>query len=261
MEITFLGTGAGNGVPEFYCNCNVCREAQLIPKWRRTRSAITISENQTFLIDAPPELSSQLLRENICQVDYLLLTHAHHDHSAGLGDLEIYSKYYMKTPLPAVMSHETMKQLEKSFPTLHSFLDINTIEPGHTLKISNISLTAIAATHFEGTLGYIIGNCLGNRIAYLPDTGPLSEISRKKLQKIEKLILDATFYGENWFPSEHHTLNEALSTAREVEAGELYLTHLSMHYSLPVTSKEIEAKIKAYGDNVFLAYDGMRIHI
>ena len=30
-ELVFLGTGAGNGVPVFYCGCEVCLEAELDP--------------------------------------------------------------------------------------------------------------------------------------------------------------------------------------------------------------------------------------
>jgi phosphoribosyl 1,2-cyclic phosphate phosphodiesterase len=63
MEIIFLGTGVGNGVPAFYCGCKVCREAKANPKCRRTRSAMVVRAEGNLLFDAPPELSSQLLRE------------------------------------------------------------------------------------------------------------------------------------------------------------------------------------------------------
>ena len=263
MEIVFLGTGAGNGVPEFYCNCDVCLEARKNSKWRRTRSSILISdlnsENPTVLIDAPPELSSQLLRENINQIDYLFLTHAHHDHTAGLGDIEIYSNYHRKSALPAVMSYETLTHLEKSYPAIERFLQISIVEPGQSLKVSDLTFMPLEASHVDGTLGYIIENSLGKRAAYIPDTGPLNDVSKKRLANIDKLILDTTFWGKNWFPSEHHNFEETVSTAREVNAGELYLTHLSMHYSTPVTNEKIENKIRATGEDIFLTYDGMRI--
>lgn len=100
----FLGTGAGSGVPAFYCGCKVCIEAFGEPRYRRTRCAIAALGKKSFLFDAPPELASQLLREHIRAIDYVILTHAHPDHCAGLGDLEIYTRFHRRDVLPAVKS-------------------------------------------------------------------------------------------------------------------------------------------------------------
>ncbi len=260
MELVFLGTGAGNGVPEFYCNCDVCREARETPRYRRTRCAIALCGEGNLLFDAPPELSSQLIRERISHIDCLFLTHAHHDHCAGLGDLELYARFHLKDRLSSIMSAETLEEIERRFGAVRDWLKVDLLQPGETLQRFGVCITAVAAAHAPGTLGYIFG-AGGGRTAYLPDTGPLCEETKELLNGIENLILDATFWGENWFPTEHLAFEQTIETARELKVGALYLTHLSMHYGKPVTSRRIESAIECHGGAVRLACDGMRIFL
>jgi phosphoribosyl 1,2-cyclic phosphate phosphodiesterase len=260
MELVFLGTGAGNGVPEFYCNCRVCKEAWENPRCRRTRSAIALCGEANLLFDAPPELSSQLLREQLSHIDCFFLTHAHHDHCAALGDLEIYTRFHRKDRLPAVMSPETLAELESRHGSVKEWMDVIPLQPGEMLQRAGVSITAVEVAHTQGTLGYLMST-RANRTAYLPDTGPLPNRTRGLLSGIDNLILDATFWGENWYPDEHLAFEQTVQTARELGVGVLYLTHLSMHYGVPVTSREIESAIEPYGGTVRLAYDGMRISL
>lgn len=256
----FLGTGAGSGVPAFYCGCKVCIEAFAEPRYRRTRCAVAALGNKNFLFDAPPELASQLLREHIREIDYFILTHAHPDHCAGLGDLEIYTRFYRRRVLPAVMSRETLMQLEGSFETVNDWLDTVLLEPGQAMDLFDLKLTALEVSHTPGTLGYLLEHN-GSRFAYIPDTGPLPHETRTRLAGIERLILDTTFWGENLYPDLHLSFEETVATAQALEVKELYLTHLSMHYTLPVTNGEIERAIEQYKGRVNLAYDGLRLFL
>src|SRR4030042_5618014 len=107
MELIFLGTGAGCGVPSFYCGCKACQEALTDSRYRRTRCSIALSSQDNILIDAPPELRVQLSREGITDIGYLALTHWHYDHFGGLGDLEFYVRLHRTRALPAIMTKET----------------------------------------------------------------------------------------------------------------------------------------------------------
>lgn len=260
MELVFLGTGAGNGVPEFYCNCRVCKEAWEDPRYRRTRCAVALCGEGNLLFDAPPELSSQLLREQLSRIDCFFLTHAHHDHCAALGDLELYAHFHRKERLPSVMSSETLEELQSRHGSVEEWMDVVPIQPGETVHRFGVSITAVEVAHSRGTLGYLI-DTRAERTAYLPDTGPLPHRMRDLLTGIENLILDATFWEENWYPGKHLAFEQTIQTARELNVGVLYLTHLSMHYGKPVTSQEIESAIEPYGGKVRLAYDGLRISL
>ena len=100
-KLIFLGTGAGCGVPSFFCDCKACQEAQSEPRYRRTRCSVAIQGEMTTLIDTPAELRMQLIREGIDQIDQLLMTHWHYDHSSGLGDLEFYVRLKRGEAIPA----------------------------------------------------------------------------------------------------------------------------------------------------------------
>lgn len=260
MQLIFLGTGAGVGVPAFFCNCTTCIEAKENPRCRRTRCAMLLSGKENLLIDAPPELSAQLLRENINRIDCLLITHAHPDHCAGLGDLEIYSRFFRKSRLPAIMSRETLVKLQSIYGDVQEWMAVELLEHGARMSRSAVSLTAFDVSHSPGTFGYMF-SYKDSRIAYAPDTGPIPARSKKMLFNVDHLILDATFWDENWYPQDHLSFEEAIEVAHELNACTLYLTHLSMHYSKPVTSAEIQAHLESYLGRVRLAFDGMRVPI
>ncbi len=259
LELVFLGTGAGNGVPVFYCGCDVCREAERDPRCRRTRSALAVLGSEIALIDAPPELMGQLAREGIRRVDHLFLTHAHADHTAGLADLAIYARFHLKRSIPAVMSGETRDRLETALEHgTAEWLDVTVVEPGETFERAGLRCTALAASHAAGTLGFLMERA-GYRFAYVPDTGPLPPESLALLRGVDCLVLDATFHGENLYPDHHLTVDQAVEIGRSLEVGRLYLTHLSMHYTRPVTTGALEAWVARSGGAVQLAWDGLRL--
>jgi phosphoribosyl 1,2-cyclic phosphate phosphodiesterase len=260
MDFVFLGTGAGCGVPAFYCGCKACQEALNNSHFRRTRCAIVLTGEENLLIDAPPELSTQLSREDVKKIDYFALTHSHYDHIGGLGDLEFYVRLHRNKALPAVMSHETWMQLQTIFGSVAECLDVKLIEPSQVATFGEVHITALEAAHSSGTLGFLIEHN-GTCIAYMPDTGSLPAKTWERLHGIDYLILDATFWGRNWYPGQHLSFDEAIAIGRELEVQSLYLTHLSMHYDTPVTNQELEEALKPYQKQVHLAYDGLRFAV
>ncbi len=253
-----MGTSAGGGVPSFYCGCKACQEALKDSRYRRTRCAIALSSQDNILIDAPPELRVQLSREGIADIGYLALTHWHYDHFGGLGDLEFYVRLHRTRALPALMTQETWAQLKTSFGFMIDCLDVALVEPGQAMEVGEVRLTALAVTHTPGTLGFLIEHD-GKGVAYLPDTGPLPADTRERLHGIGCLVLDATFWGRNWYPGQHLSFSEAIAIGQELEVQQLYLTHLAMHYDTPVTNRELASAIEPYGQGVRLAYDGLRL--
>jgi len=258
MELVFLGTSAGCGVPSFYCECKACQEALTDSRYRRTRCVVALISQDNILIDAPPELGMQLSREGIADLSYFALTHWHYDHFGGLGDLELYVRLHRTQALPAVMTQETWAQLRASFGFMTDCLGVILVEPGQVVEVGEVQLTALAVAHTPGTLGFLIEHN-GEDVAYLPDTGPLPADTKERLHGIERLILDATFWGRNWYPEQHLSFSEAIAIGQELEVKQLYLTHLAMHYDTPVTNQELERTIETYGQQVHLAYDGLRL--
>ncbi len=85
-KLTFLGTGTSQGIPVIGCHCPVCSSSD--QKDKRLRSSALIEhQGLKILIDAGPDFRQQLLREGVDNLDAILITHEHKDHTGGLDDV------------------------------------------------------------------------------------------------------------------------------------------------------------------------------
>lgn len=81
MKLTYLGTGAAEGIPAMFCNCRLCRKAKTLGgKNIRSRSQALI--NNDLLIDFGPDVFWHVCRYglDLANIQSLLITHAHEDH-------------------------------------------------------------------------------------------------------------------------------------------------------------------------------------
>ena len=260
MRLLFLGTGAGCGVPSFYCDCLSCREARDNREWRRSRCSIALLGDEITLVDAPPELRTQLIRENILHIDRLILTHWHYDHFGGLGDLEFFVRMKRETALPAAMSSPTLRKFQHGFDFMGDCLLAHEVEHGSSWEFDNMTCLFLEAQHCEGSLGLLFQH-QGRRTAYFPDSGPLPERTFQILKGLDTLIFDATFWGENWMEKQHQSVESAISTGRELGAEHIILTHLSMHYDQPVSMEELNQYLERWDGRVSFAFDGLTISL
>ncbi len=258
--LTFLGTGAAGGVPSFFCTCAACREALQDDQLRRTRSSVLITGTKNTLIDASPDLRHQLLAACVRNLDAFVLTHAHYDHSGGLGDIEFHARIDGLAPIPSYMSEESAAWLGKAFGFMSDCLAVHVVAPGEEFMIDDVIYTPLEVSHSPGTFGVLMNT--GHSVtAYIPDTGPLPTATLKTIKGVDTFILGASFWGTNRLPEDHLSVEEALATAREVDAEKFYLTHLSMHYDSPVTHRELESFVSASGSSFRVALDGLSISI
>jgi phosphoribosyl 1,2-cyclic phosphate phosphodiesterase len=258
LPLTFkiLGSGAGPGTPSFFCDCIGCREARENPACARTRSgAILATRQSNILIDTPPDLRAQLVRERISSVDAVFLTHWHYDHFGGLGELEYYVKLERKEPLTLYLPPSAEAQFRTAFPDLQEIFRVVTWTFNQKYCFEDVSITPLAANHGVETAGFLIEST-GKRLAYFPDTAGLPPQTARLVEAVDWLICDATFCGENWFPAVHMSVEQAIDLGRQVQARHTVLTHLSIHYSRPMTCRELEEVVSRY-PGVLVAYDSL----
>jgi phosphoribosyl 1,2-cyclic phosphate phosphodiesterase len=258
--LTFLGTGAAGGVPSFFCSCAACLEAAQDARLERTRCSILISGRKNVLVDAPPDLRRQLLAAGTRRIDSFILTHAHYDHSGGLGDIEFHARIDGLDPIPSYMSRESALWLQGAFGFMADCLAVHVVEPGEEFIVDDMIYTALEVTHSPGTFG-LLAKTRHSRAAYIPDTGPLPPATLEAIRGVDTLILGASFWGRNRLPEDHLSVEEALSIARGIGPKAFYLTHLSMHYDSPVTNHELESYLAPFGESFRVARDGLSIPI
>ncbi|CAN5261864.1 MBL fold metallo-hydrolase [soil metagenome] len=254
MKLTFLGTGTSFGVPQLGCGCAVCRSSD--PRDRRTRvgAAVETDDGKVILIDTPPELRLQLLGAGIDDVDAVLYTHDHADHTHGIDDLRAITARD-GTHLPTYGSAQTLGALARKFAYIFddeikaspgSFKPkgrIVPMEPWSTVSIAGEEVTAIPIPHGNITVfAYRIG-----ALAYVTDAKSVPAEAVERLRGARVLVINALF--ERPHPA-HLSIPESIEVARQVGAERTYLTHLTHDYF----HADLEARLP---DRITPAYDGL----
>ena len=266
VSLTFLGTGTSRGIPMLGCTCEACTSKDT--RDNRTRSAAVVRcGNTTFLIDCGPDIRFQLLRENICNVDAVLLTHFHGDHLHGIDDLQMLT-YISKKELPFWASARALQEVQTNFPYL--FMDkckFKTLPNGemqrnwhvpqldfHTWNddfaaetIEGVSVQPVPLWHGSlMAIGYRIGN-----LAYLTDCSDIPEESFDFLHDLDVLVIDG-LRPDKPHPT-HFCFQQAIEVIQRICPRVAYLTHLCHDVLHERNQKLLPA-------NVFLPFDGLTVH-
>lgn len=250
--LTFLGTGTSTGVPMLGCDCATCRSPD--PRNQRTRCAVLISApGGRILIDTPPELRLQLLRENVPLVHAVLFTHYHADHLFGLDDVRVFPKK-LGGPLPIYCTAETEEKIRESFA--YAFapgsedLPLGFVPRLRPMRIGDGPFEVLGEQVSPVPLLHAAYHVLGFRIddvAYCTDVNRIPERSWPLLSGLRVLILDALRYKPH--PA-HFSLSEALAVIERLRPEIAYLTHISHELEHAAVSRELPR-------GVALAHDGL----
>ena len=249
---TFLGTGTSVGVPMVGCDCEVCRSTN--PRNQRFRCSVLIGTPQgTILIDTPPELRLQLLRENVKAVHAVLFTHYHADHLFGLDDVRPLCRY-LGGPMPIYCTGEVEDKIREAFSYVFDrdaeFLPAGFIPRLVIRSINEEPFTVLGERIVPIPLLHARFNVLGFRIgdvAYCTDVNRIPDRSWPLLQGLRVLVIDGL--RQRPHPG-HFSVGEALEVIARVKPEKAYLTH--MGHDL-----EHEATNRALPQGVELAYDGL----
>jgi phosphoribosyl 1,2-cyclic phosphate phosphodiesterase len=257
VKLTFLGTGTSYGVPQIGCHCAVCTSAD--PRDRRTRSGalVTTDGGARLLIDTPPELRLQLTSNGIDDVDAVLYTHEHADHTHGIDDLRAISQR-RGSSVAMYGPATTLQHLALRFPYIFdgSVPTPGTDKPegvfraltaGVAARIADADIMPVAVPHGPMlVLGYRIGG-----LAYVTDAKEIPEGSLALLRGARVLVLNALLRKSH--PT-HLSISEAVETARRVGAERTFLTHLTHGNSHAALSAELPPEVQP-------AYDGLTVEI
>lgn len=249
---TFLGTGTSQGIPVIGCTCDTCLSSD--PRDKRLRCSFFIKHlDKNILIDVGPDFRAQMLQNNLDHVDFVLFTHEHNDHTAGIDDLRPIN-FMTRKHMDVYGQKRVIEDLKVRFAYAFDANPypgaprINTHVIDQLMNIQGIDITPV---HFDHGLLPIIGYRIGN-LAYLTDVSSIPESSYKLLRNVDTLVISAL---RNEPHHSHLTVDQALEEIKKIKPKHAYLIHMSHH--LPPTA-QWEDQLPT---NVHLAYDGLQITI
>lgn len=277
MRIIYLGTGAAEGIPALFCNCEYCRGVrQRGGKEIRTRSQVLIDGELS--IDFPPDAFSHSRKYDLSALKYLLVTHSHMDHFYAHDFILRGYKYaadmtedvlhiYGNPEVMEVFRECTAREMK---PEVMEHIELHAVGAFEEVTFGGYKVYSLLARHSsEEPLLYLIEKG-GKRILHLTDTGRLPDDSVQYLAEIgggavDLITFDCTFlYGAAEPYARHMGLEENGNTVSRLEALGLadkhtkkVITHFS-HNARP-TSDLLARAEREYG--VIAAYDGMELEI
>lgn len=262
IRATVLGCGSSGGVPRLGNRWGACNPDN--PKNRRRRCALLVEREgpkgtTRILIDTGPDMVPQLLAADVGELDGVLYTHAHADHTHGIDDLR-QIVYNMGRIMPIWADRETANALTDRFGYI-----FETPEGSHYPPIGELRRIGgpfgvdgaggrLSFTPFEVDHGGI--TALGFRIAgedgglvYLPDVLSIPEAAWPAIEGCEVFICDALRYTPH--PSHAH-LALALEWIERSGAARGIVTN--MHIDL-----DYDEVMQMTPDHVVPAHDGLAI--
>jgi phosphoribosyl 1,2-cyclic phosphate phosphodiesterase len=255
-EITFLGTGTSNGIPVIGCDCAVCQSTD--PRDRRTRtSALVRFGALSLLIDTATELRSQALANDIRQIDAVLMTHAHADHTGGFDDLRRFNELHQQhlpvyaNPTTAAMLRERYAYaFSDQYPFYGGKPDLILHEIDGPFAVGGQEITPIPVLH--GRLP-ITGFRFAD-LAYITDAKEIPKSSRDLLHDLDVLVLNAL--RERSHPT-HLSISEAVEIVQDVRPRRAFLVHLSHETSHAEAERLLPAGIQVAWDGLTVTTDAL----
>ena len=279
MQIKYLGTGAAEGIPALFCNCQYCTEVKRRGgKEIRSRSQVLLDGELS--LDFPPDAfyHAAFFGADFSAIKYLIVTHSHMDHFYASDFILRGYKYASNLTSPTLDVYgnsETIEVFQESTrreirPEVRESIRLHEMKAFSRTEFGGYTVHPLKAQHSSREpLLYLIEKD-GKRVLHLTDTGRLTEESLAYLQSLggaplDLITLDCTFLWSETQPSARHMgLDENVRTLESlIKLGladghtKKVITHFS-HNAVP-SAESLERAEREYG--VIAAYDGLELEI
>ena len=285
MKLQYLGTGAAEGVPAVFCNCDTCREIRNRgEKEYHTRSQLLIDD--IVGIDFPPDAyyHALLFHVDLAKVRYLLITHSHMDHFYAHDFILRGYKYSSRLSQPLtifgnaevekVFYECTRRELREEVAENIQVCSVQPFQPFSFGENGEYTATALLAQHSKTETAFVYLIAKGEKTyLHLTDTGRLptetldylENYFAEKQKTVDFVTFDCTFLfrtaGEI---SRHMGLEDNKAMQAEFlrrgivnDDTKYAITHYS-HNNQPL-KENLEKASRQYG--FLAAFDGMEIEI
>lgn len=210
------------------------------------------SDTTKIVFDTGPDFRMQMLSNQLEDLDAVVFTHNHKDHTAGLDDIrpinhikgkviDVYAEAQVQETLKREYAYIFSEKDYPGIPQIH-LKDMD----NHPFSIGNIELLPIRVWHMKlPVLGFRTGD-----FTYITDANRIDEEELEKIRGTKILVLNALRHTSHY---SHFSLREALEIVEKIQPDHTYLTHISHHLGLHA---EEESKLP---EGVHLAYDGLNL--
>lgn len=252
VQLEFLGTGTSAGVPVPGCRCRVCKSDD--PHDSRMRASAAIRNGgRNVVIDTGPEFRIQCLRAGLENVDAVVFTHSHVDHTNGFDDIRAYS-FFKRRTVPVFGDRRTLGTIRERFRYIWDAMQrggglpqIELFEIDGPFAAAGLELTPVPIFHgIMPILGFRMGD-----LAYLTDVSKIPDASMPLLEGLGTLVVSCA----RVMPHEtHFNLADVKRLHRRLKPARTLVTHLSHYFS----HRDLVAALPPDANP---AYDGLRVDI
>jgi len=241
-------------VPIIGCDCAVCRSTDARNHRLRTSAFVEAGGSQ-IVIDCGPDFRQQMLRNNIRQVDAILLTHEHNDHVIGLDDVRPFN-FQAQRDMPIYATPAVAAEVQQRFAYAFSEnrypgapdLRFLNIDKDHPFEAAGVLIRPVEVMHGSlSVLGFRIG-----AFTYLTDIKTISDRELEKVRGTKVLALGVLHHTPHY---SHLCVEEALALIDRIKPEQTWFIHISHHMGL------YEAVSTQLPQGVALAYDGLKITV
>jgi phosphoribosyl 1,2-cyclic phosphate phosphodiesterase len=252
VKVRILGCGTSSGVPRVGDDWGLCDRDE--PKNRRRRVSVLIEhQGARILVDTSPDLREQLLDARVSDIEAVIWTHDHADHTHGIDDLrQLYHARgrpvagYARPQTLASIRHRFAYALEGKggYPAVVDIRDL----PDH-VNLGGISVRAVDQPHGPITSTGLRFDAGGVSIGYSTDFNIITREMEILFEGIDLWVVDALRRKPH--PTHSH-LAETLAAVRALGVRRAILTHMD-------NSMDYRALLDELPQGVEPGYDGLEV--
>jgi phosphoribosyl 1,2-cyclic phosphate phosphodiesterase len=254
LTVTVLGSGTSSGVPRIGNDWGACDPGE--PKNRRTRPSILVETASTrLLVDSSPDMREQLLAARVIDIDAVLWTHDHADHSHGIDDIRQLA-HHRRGPMPGYARAQTLALLQRRFT--YAFAGHSNYPPiiapnplPDALTIGDIAIRCVDQPHgdiFSTGFRFEAG---GRSIGYATDFHVVTPDMAALFAGVDIWVVDGLRHKPH--PTHPH-LALTLAAIEAARPGRAILTHMDQSMDYATLRQALPAGVEP-------GYDGQVITI
>ena len=250
MKLTILGCGTSSGVPRIGNDWGACDPEN--PRNRRTRASVLIqSDTTTILVDTGPDMREQLLTAGVSDLDAVLWTHEHADHTHGIDDLR--QIYHLKhAPVPGYARERCLESVERRFRYVFhgrgGYPPTASIQPlPDRIVIGDIEVRTVDMPHGGITSAGFRFTHDGRSIGYATDFHEITGDMERLFANLDLWVVDALRRAPH--PT-HANLATTLSAIERLKPARAILTHMDQSMDYAALSAELPAGVEPGHDRL-----------